>query len=88
MDELLGPSVQLMFHVEHRHHERTTMTIDTCDSGNALSGDGKGLCQRPATEKVQITGTGPARGTYKMCRSCAGSWAVKSPRTVSFEPID
>lgn len=69
-----------------RRSTMTTETIpDTCDSGNALSHDGEGLCQRPATKKVRITGSrsGKAVGTYKMCDGCAAHWTLVSPRTVA-----
>lgn len=55
----------------------------TCDSGNALSSDGKGLCQRTATKRVRITGTGKADGTYNMCPGCAAHWHLVSPKTVT-----
>lgn len=55
----------------------TEIAPDTCDSGNVLSGDGNGLCQRPGTKRVRITGTGKAAGTYRMCQLCAGYWSAR-----------
>lgn len=53
-----------------------------CDSGNGMSEDGKGLCQREATKLVEENS---ARGnaTYKMCKGCASHWTLTNPKTMS-----
>lgn len=60
--------------------------MDKCESGNALTEDGSGLCQRAATCEVEISRS--RKGVkesyvFGMCRPCAGSWSVKHPKTVS-----
>jgi hypothetical protein len=60
-----------------------TQTTKTCMSGNNLTTDGSGLCQREAVKRVRISGTSPARGVYDMCKECAAHWELVSPRTVT-----
>lgn len=56
-----------------------------CESGNGLTEDGRGLCLREATRRVEMTFTkqGKARTCeYEMCQGCASHWSIMSPRTV------
>jgi hypothetical protein len=56
-----------------------------CESGNGLTEDGKGLCLRDATHRVQMTFTErgePQTFEYVMCRGCASHWSIVSPKTV------
>ena len=56
-----------------------------CESGNNLTEDGEGMCQRPIEKTVRLSIRRNGKSLEKdfgMCRHCAAHWAIRHPRTV------
>lgn len=56
-----------------------------CQSGDGLSSDGRGLCQRDYTKIVEFTFKKKGetiKVDKRLCDNCAAHWSLVSPTTV------